>query len=250
MGAWDPATSTTTTMNTFLFFSTLIAFSRAATVGVVPGAAIVGNAAPTLSVPQHMTLLPSSTTGWEATLPTLPLRLMLLLRSSPRSPPCPTPWLRPPIPTSPPQLPLTSLPQLSRPIMLPSPSSRTFLPSEPSTSVDQSVPTRLSTSQLFTKPAPTPSRLFPRLWPPQFMVLPMSQLLPFTLPQLLMLLMLLPLLLLDMLVLDMEPVLDMLVLLMEPSPLPQPLLLKQWMPKFSPVPKSDFEWTVPFVCSE
>merc|ERR1712128_329520 len=100
-----------------------------------------------------------------------------------------------------------SLPQLSRPIMLPSPSSRTFLPSEPSTSVDQSVPTRLSTSQLFTKPAPTPSRLFPRLWPPQFMVLPMSQLLP--------LLMLLPLLLLDMLVLDMEPVLDMLVLLME-----------------------------------
>merc|ERR1739838_640168 len=45
---------------------------------------------PTLSVPQHMTLLPSSTTGWEATLPTLPLRLMLSLRSSPRSPPCPT----------------------------------------------------------------------------------------------------------------------------------------------------------------
>merc|ERR1712106_1271417 len=155
---------------------------------------------------------------------------MLTLRSSPRSPPCPTPVAETPIPTSPPQLPLTSLPQLSRPIMLPSPSSRTFLPSEPSTSVDQSVPTRLSTSQLFTKPAPTPSRLFPRLWPPQFMVLPMSQLLPFTLPQLLMLL--------------------MLVLLMEPSPLPQPLLLKQWIPKFSPVPKSDFEWTVPFVCSE
>merc|ERR1739838_1168306 len=52
--AWDPATSTTTTMNTFLFFSTLIAFSRAATVGVVPGAAIVGNAAPYLvRAPAH-----------------------------------------------------------------------------------------------------------------------------------------------------------------------------------------------------
>merc|ERR1739838_619772 len=50
----DPATSTTTTMNTFLFFSTLIAFSRAATVGVVPGAAIVGNAAPYLvRAPAH-----------------------------------------------------------------------------------------------------------------------------------------------------------------------------------------------------
>merc|ERR1712106_590556 len=47
-------TSTTTTMNTFLFFSTLIAFSRAATVGVVPGAAIVGNAAPYLvRAPAH-----------------------------------------------------------------------------------------------------------------------------------------------------------------------------------------------------
>merc|ERR1739838_1234500 len=43
-----------TTMNTFLFFSTLIAFSRAATVGVVPGAAIVGNAAPYLvRAPAH-----------------------------------------------------------------------------------------------------------------------------------------------------------------------------------------------------
>merc|ERR1739838_882593 len=205
---------------------------------------------PTLSVPQHMTLLPSSTTGWEATLPTLPLRLMLSLRSSPKSPPWPTPWLRPLIPTSQPQLPPTSPPQLSRPTMLPSPSSRTSLPSEPRLSADPSVPTRLSTSQSFTKPAPTQSRLFPRLWPPQFTELPMSQLLPSTPPQLLMLLMLLPLSLLDMLVLDMEPVLDMLVLLMEPSPLPQPLLHKQWIPKFSQVPKSDFEWTVPFVCSE
>merc|ERR1712142_1083472 len=36
--AWDSATSTTATMNTFLFFSSLIAFSRAATVAVAPGA--------------------------------------------------------------------------------------------------------------------------------------------------------------------------------------------------------------------
>merc|ERR1712106_1244751 len=38
--AWDSAASTTVIMNTFLFFSTLIAFSRAATVGVAP--ALVG----------------------------------------------------------------------------------------------------------------------------------------------------------------------------------------------------------------
>merc|ERR1712121_46088 len=36
--AWDSATSTTATMNTFLFFSSLIAFSRAATVAGAPGA--------------------------------------------------------------------------------------------------------------------------------------------------------------------------------------------------------------------
>merc|ERR1712025_121724 len=42
-----PATSTTATMNTFLFFSTLVAFSRAATVAVAPGAvASVAVAAP------------------------------------------------------------------------------------------------------------------------------------------------------------------------------------------------------------
>merc|ERR1712025_865495 len=45
--AWKPATSTTATMNTFLFFSTLISFSRAATVAVAPGAvAPVAVAAP------------------------------------------------------------------------------------------------------------------------------------------------------------------------------------------------------------
>merc|ERR1711973_722711 len=42
--AWDPATSTTTTMNTFLFFSSLIAFARAGTVAAV-------NAAPLAAAP-------------------------------------------------------------------------------------------------------------------------------------------------------------------------------------------------------
>merc|ERR1739838_779587 len=43
-----------TTMNTFLFFSTLIAFGRAGIVGVAPGAAIVGNTAPYLvRAPAH-----------------------------------------------------------------------------------------------------------------------------------------------------------------------------------------------------
>merc|ERR1712106_862102 len=177
-----------------------------------------------------MTLLPSSTTGWEATLPTLPLRLMLSLRSSPRSPPCPTPWLRPLIPTSQPQLPPISLPQLSRPTTLPSPSSRTSLPSEPRLSADPSVPPRLSTSQLFTKPAPTPSRLFPRLWPPQFTLWLRFQLLLMLLPLLLMLPMLPPLLLLDMpdmLVTSvMLLVLDMLVMDMLDTPVTD-MLLKQ-----------------------
>merc|ERR1711970_1320168 len=50
--AWDPATSTTTTMNTFLFFSSLIAFARAGTVAVAP--AVVANAAPYLvRAPAH-----------------------------------------------------------------------------------------------------------------------------------------------------------------------------------------------------
>merc|ERR1711939_72424 len=54
MGAWDPAASTTTTMNTFLFFSSLIAFARAGTVAVAPAAAVVGNAAPYLvRAPAH-----------------------------------------------------------------------------------------------------------------------------------------------------------------------------------------------------
>merc|ERR1712086_954649 len=53
--AWDPATSTTTTMNTFLFFSSLIAYVSAGTVAVAPVAGVVvGNAAPYLvRAPAH-----------------------------------------------------------------------------------------------------------------------------------------------------------------------------------------------------
>merc|ERR1719341_4712 len=166
---------------------------------------------------------------------------MLSLRSSPKSLPCPTPLLRPLIPTSPPQLPPTSPPLSSRPTTLPSPSSRESLLMEPSRSLDPSVPTRLSTSQLSTKPVPTPSRLFPRLLPPQstlllrFQLPPMLLLqLPLLLPQLLMLLTPLPQLLLLL-----PDTLDMLDIL-EPLLLPQPSLLKH-IPKFSSVPKSETE---------
>merc|ERR1719184_17760 len=72
----------------------------------------------------------------------------------------------------------------SRPTTLLSPSSRTSPPMEPRPSLDPSVPTRLSTSQLSTKPVPTPSRLFPRLLLPQStLLLRFPSLLP-TLPQL------------------------------------------------------------------
>merc|ERR1719341_1160251 len=166
---------------------------------------------------------------------------MLSLRSSPKSLPCPTPLLRPLILTSPPQLPPTSPPLSSRPTTLPSPSSRESQLMEPSRSLDPSVPTRLSISQLSTKPVPTPSRLFPRLLPPQSTLLLRFQLPPMLLlqlpmlltppPQLLMLLMPLPLLLPD--------TLDMLDIL-EPLLLHQPSLLKH-IPKFSSVPKSETE---------
>merc|ERR1711942_618531 len=116
----------------------------------------------------------------------------------------PTLLLRPPTPTSPPPLPPTSLHPLSRPTTLPSPSSRTSPPTELSTSLDQSAPTRLSTSQLSTRPAPTQSRLFPRLLPPLSTLLLRFQLL-------LMLLPLLPMLdMPDMLVLVL-PDMDMLL---------------------------------------
>merc|ERR1711982_16056 len=93
---------------------------------------------------------------------------------------------------------------------------------------DQSAPTRLSTSQLFTRPAPTQSRLFPRLLPPLSTLSPMSQLLLMLLPLLPLLLMLLPQLLLLMLL----PQWLMLLTLLPPLPtlltlLPQLLLPKQ-----------------------
>merc|ERR1719308_799221 len=188
-----------------------------------------------------MTLHLLSTTDWVETLPTPLLRLMLLLRSSPRSPPRPTLLLRPPTPTSQPPLPPTSLPLLSRPTTLPSPSSRTPPPTEPSTSLDQSAPTRLSTSQLSTRPAPILSRLFPRLLPPLSTLSPMSQLLLTLLPQWLMLLTLLPPL--PMLL----PLLPMLLML-----LPQLSLPKQ-RPKCSSVPKSESErelYNVPCAVSD
>merc|ERR1711970_18120 len=52
--AWDPATSTTATMNTFRFFSTLISFSYGDTVAIAPAPAVVANAAPYLvRAPAH-----------------------------------------------------------------------------------------------------------------------------------------------------------------------------------------------------
>merc|ERR1712123_542411 len=116
--------------------------------------------------------------------------------------------------------------------MLPSPSSRTSPPMEPSTLPDQSEPTRLSTSQSFTRPGPTPSRPCPRLLLPQSTLSNTFQLLLTLLPQLPM-----P----DMPTLDL-PTVPMPMVLMPlpqlPLLLPQPSLLKQ-CPKFSSVPKSE-----------
>merc|ERR1719435_319041 len=148
------------------------------------------------------------------------------LRSSPRSPPLPIQLLRPPTLTSLPQLPPTSPPPLSRPTTLLSQSSRTSLPLEPRLSLDPSVPTRLFTSQLSTRPALTPSRLSPMLL--QLLLLPML------LPQLLTLPTLLPQLPTLPTLLPQLPLPD------TPLLLPQPLLLKQY-PKLSSVPKSEPE---------
>merc|ERR1712128_131718 len=188
---------------------------------------------PTLSVHPHMTLLLLSTTGLEATLPTPLPRLMLSLRSSPKSLPCPTPWPRPLTPTSHPQLAPSSLPLSSRPITLPSPSSRTSPPMEPSTLPDQSVPTRLSTSQSFTRQGPTPSRPCPRLLLPQSTLSNRSQLLLTLLPHLLMLLMPLPLLLMLLMLLPLVTqlpldMLDMLVSVMLVSVLPDTDMPLKW----------------------
>merc|ERR1719435_179354 len=156
------------------------------------------------------------------------------LRSSPRSPPLPIQLLRPPTLTSLPQLPPTSPPPLSRPTTLLSQSSRTSLPLEPRLSLDPSVPTRLFTSQLSTRPALTPSRLSPRLLPPLSMLLLRSQLLLPMLLQLLLLPMLLPQLP------TLPTLLPQLLLPDTPLLLPQPLLLKQY-PKLSSVPKIEPE---------
>merc|ERR1711892_4005 len=110
-------------------------------------------------------------------------------------------------------------------------------PMEPSTLPDQSVPTRLSTSQSFTRPGPTPSRPCPRLLLPQSTLSHMSQLLLTLLPQLPTLLMLLP----ELPTLDLPTVpMPMVLMLLPQLPLllPQPSLPKQ-RPKFSSVPKSE-----------
>merc|ERR1712088_189870 len=115
-------------------------------------------------------------------------------------------------------------------------------PMEPRLSLDPSVPIRPSTSQLSTKPVPTPSRLFPRLLLLQSTLslrfqlpLPTLPQLPLpTLPQLL--LPTLPQLLLPM-VLTLMPQLPMvLTLLLLPL-----LWLPKQRPKSSSVPKSERE---------
>merc|ERR1711913_269052 len=132
--------------------------------------------------------------------------------------------LRPPTPTSPPPLPPTSPLPSSRPTMLLSPSSRMSPPMEPRPSLDPSVPTRPSTSQLSTKPVPTPSRLFPRLLLLQSMLSLRFQLPLPTLPQLLL------------------PTLPQLLLPMVLTLLLLPLLwLPKQRPKSSSVPKSERE---------
>merc|ERR1712179_145012 len=124
----------------------------------------------------------------------------------------------------------------SRPTTLLSPSSRMSPPMEPSPLLDPSVPTRPSTSQLSTKPVPTPSRLFPRLLLLQSTPLLRFQLLLPTLPQLLlpMVLMLMPQL----------PMVHTLLLL--------PLLsLPKQRPKSSSVPKRERElYCVPCAVSD
>merc|ERR1719184_81349 len=111
---------------------------------------------------------------------------------------------------------------------------------EPRPSLDPSVPTRPSTSQLSTKPVPTPSRLFPRpLLPQSTLSLRFPSLLP-TLPQLpLPTLPQSPLPTLPQLPL---PTLPQLLLPMVLTLLLLPLLwLPKQRPKSSSVPKSERE---------
>merc|ERR1711951_73812 len=54
-----PSTSTTTIMNTFLFFSTLVAFSRAATVAVAPVGAVAGAVAGPVAAAPYLVRAPA-----------------------------------------------------------------------------------------------------------------------------------------------------------------------------------------------
>merc|ERR1712123_335941 len=107
---------------------------------------------PSWSEHQLMTLLPSSTTDWEVTLP--------------------TPLLRP-TPTSPPPLPHTSHLPLSGPPMLLSPSSRTSPPLDVRLLLDPREPSRRSPSPSSTRPRPTPSSRLPPPSTPQSTLFPM-----------------------------------------------------------------------------
>merc|ERR1712086_38568 len=217
--AWDPATSTTTTMNTFLFFSSLIAYVSAGTVAVAPVAGVVvGNAAPYLvRAPAHDSAsIEHHRLGGNFAYSTAEAHAFAEV--------------------------IPQISTLTHPVAetththIPSPID-TFQPApmEPSTSPDQSVPIRLSTSQSFTRPGPTPSRPCPRLLLPQSTLSNMSQLLLTLLPQLPMPLMLLPQLPTPELpTLDLPTVPMPMVLML----LPQPSLPKQ-RPKFSSVPKSE-----------
>merc|ERR1719153_150907 len=105
---------------------------------------------------------------------------------------------------------------------------------EPRPSLDPSVPTRPSTSQLSTKPVPTPSRLFPRLLLLQSTLSLRFQLPLPTLPQLP--LPTLPQLLLPMVLMLMPQLPMVLTLLLLPL-----LWLPKQRPKSSSVPKSERE---------
>merc|ERR1712038_1246453 len=127
-------TSATTNMNTFLFFSSLIAFSRAATVAVAPAVAAV-NAAPLAAAP-YLVRAPAHDSasiehhrlGGNFAYSTAEAHAFAEV-----------------------------VPQISTLTHPVAETTHTHIPA----------PTRLSPSQLSTRPAPTLSRLCPRLLPPQ-----------------------------------------------------------------------------------
>merc|ERR1712154_628488 len=98
--AWNSATSTTAKMNTFLFFSTLIAFSRAGTVavGVAPAAPFVAPAPYLVRAPAHDSAsIEHHRLGGNFAYSTAEAHAFAEV--APRSPPLPTLSLRPPTPT-------------------------------------------------------------------------------------------------------------------------------------------------------